>query len=94
MTHVAAATPHLTYACDTHYPWQDAQDEILESGRVPIVEGAVRVPTEPGLGATLDRDALARGRERYERCPVRERDDEEEMRRRVDPDWRRVVPAW
>jgi glucarate dehydratase len=94
MTHVAAATPHLTYACDTHYPWQDAQDEILESGRVPIVEGAVRVPTEPGLGGTLDRDALARGRERYERCPVRERDDEEEMRRRVDPDWRRVVPAW
>ena len=22
MAHVAAATPHLTYACDTHYPWQ------------------------------------------------------------------------
>lgn len=94
MTHVAAATPHLTYACDTHYPWQAGEDEILESGHVPIVGGAVRVPTEPGLGATLDRDALERGRERYERCSVRERDDEAEMRRLVDPQWRRVVPAW
>jgi glucarate dehydratase len=94
MTHVAAATPHLTYACDTHYPWQDPRDEILESGRVPIVAGAVRVPTEPGLGVTLDLDALARGKERYERCSVRERDDEEAMRQWVDPRWRRVVPAW
>jgi glucarate dehydratase len=94
MTHVAAATPHLTYACDTHYPWQAGEDEILESGRVPIIGGAVRVPTEPGLGATLDRDALERGRERYERCSLRERDDEAEMRRLVDAQWRRVVPAW
>ena len=25
MAHCAAATPHLTYACDTHYPWSSAQ---------------------------------------------------------------------
>jgi len=30
MAHVAAATPHLTYACDTHYPWQQAKDEVAE----------------------------------------------------------------
>ena len=94
MTHVAATTPHLTYASDTHYPWQDPADDILAMGRVRFEGGAVRVPTAPGLGAELDRDALARGRERYERCGYRNRDDEAEMRRHVDPGWRRVVPRW
>ena len=32
MTHVAAACPNLTFACDTHYPWQTAKDEIIEGG--------------------------------------------------------------
>ncbi len=94
MTHLAAATPGLTYACDTHYPWQHAEDEIIQGGRVPIVNGAVRVPEVPGLGVELDRDALARGRERYDRCGYRNRDDAAEMRRFVDPAWHRVVPAW
>jgi glucarate dehydratase len=94
MTHLAAATPGLTYACDTHYPWQHAEDEILQGGRVPIANGAVRVPDGPGLGVELDRDALARGRARYERCEYRSRDDAAEMRRIVDPTWQRVVPAW
>ena len=94
MTHLAAATPGLTYACDTHYPWQHAEDEILQGGRVPIANGVVRVPDGPGLGVELDPDALARGRERYERCEYRSRDDAAEMRRIVDPTWQRVVPAW
>ena len=33
MAHVAAATSHLSYACDTHYPWQSADDEIVAGGR-------------------------------------------------------------
>ncbi|MEJ7761808.1 MAG: enolase C-terminal domain-like protein [Thermomicrobiales bacterium] len=94
MVHLAAATPELTFASDTHYPWQDGADEILVNGRVEFAGGAVRVPTGPGLGAELDGDALARGRERYERCGYRNRDDEAEMRRHVDPAWRRVVPRW
>jgi glucarate dehydratase len=94
MTHLAAATPNLTYACDTHYPWQYEADEILEGGRVPIVDGRVRVPNAPGLGAELNRDALARGRERYERCGFRARDDVSEMRKRVDPAWERMMPRW
>ena len=36
MTHVAAACPNLTYACDTHYPWQTETDEIVVGGRDPI----------------------------------------------------------
>jgi glucarate dehydratase len=94
MVHLAAATPHLVYASDTHYPWQRSEDEILASGRVRFEGGSVRVPAAPGLGAELDRDALARGRERYERCGYRNRDDEAEMRRHIDPTWRRLAPRW
>lgn len=94
MTHAAAAAPHLTYACDTHYPWQSEMDEIVEGGRIRFVNGAVRVPMKPGLGVQLDYDQLARGRERYERIPYRKRDDQEEMRKHVDPAWCRLVPRW
>lgn len=94
MTHVAAATPHLTYACDTHYPWQTARDEIVAGGRVPIVNGCVKIPDRPGLGVEIDYDQLARLKERYEKCPYRKRDDEAEMRKHVDPNWKRILPRW
>jgi glucarate dehydratase len=94
MAHVAAATPHLTYACDTHYPWQQEKDEIVAGGRVKIENGCVRIPDKPGLGVELDYDQLERGRERYANCPYRKRDDEAEMRKHVDPEWNRVLPRW
>jgi glucarate dehydratase len=94
MAHVAAATPHLTYACDTHYPWQSEKDEVAAGGRVRIVDGCVKIPDEPGLGSELDYDQLARGRERYQKHPYRKRDDEAEMRKHVDPQWRRILPRW
>ena len=93
MAHVAAATPHLTYACDTHYPWSQEKDEVVLGGRVPIVDSLVRIPEAGGLGVTLDYDQLARGRERYAKCPYRKRDDEAEMRKDVNPEWRRCSPA-
>jgi glucarate dehydratase len=94
MAHVAAATPHLTYACDTHYPWSQEKDEVVLGGRVPIVDGCIRIPQRGGLGVELDYDQLAHGRERYVRCPYRKRDDEAEMRKHVDSDWRRILPRW
>ncbi|HLQ50312.1 MAG TPA: enolase C-terminal domain-like protein [Terriglobales bacterium] len=94
MAHVAAATPHLTYACDTHYPWQSEKDEIVAGGRVPIVDGCVKIPNKPGLGVELDYDQLARGRERYATCLYRKRDDADEMRKHVDPNWKRILPRW
>lgn len=94
MAHAAAATPNLTYACDTHYPWQSEQDEVVAGGRVSIVNGCVRIPDQPGLGVELDYDQLARGRERYKKCPYRKRDDAAEMRKHVDPNWQRVLPRW
>ena len=94
MAHAAAATPHLTYACDTHYPWQSEQDEVVQGGRISIVNGCVRIPDKPGLGVELDYDQLARGRERYERCSFRKRDDEAQMRKHIDPNWKRILPRW
>jgi glucarate dehydratase len=94
MTHVAAATPHLTYACDTHYPWSATSDEVCAGGRIPITNGCVTIPDKPGLGVELDYDQLARGRERYAKCPYRKRDDEAEMRKHVDPSWKRILPRW
>jgi glucarate dehydratase len=94
MTHVAAACPNLTFACDTHYPWQTEKDEIVAGGRIHFEDGAVRIPDKPGLGVALDYDQLARGRERYEKIPFRKRDDEAEMRKHVDPDWKRILPRW
>ena len=94
MAHAAAASPHLTHACDTHYPWQTEQDEVIEGGRVRFVNGTVPIPKRPGLGVRLDYDQLARLAERYRKLPYRRRDDEAEMREHVDPNWRRVLPRW
>jgi glucarate dehydratase len=84
MTHLAAAIPNLTYACDTHYPWQ--VEEVLVGGKIAFQDGALPVPTAPGLGATLDRDALARLHENYLRAGLAHRDDVKEMQK-IEPGW-------
>ena len=94
MAHAAACCPHLTYACDTHYPWQTEQDEVVLGGRVPIVNGRVAIPNKPGLGVELDYDQLGRLTELYRKIPLRKRDDEAEMRQHVDPNWKRILPRW
>jgi glucarate dehydratase len=91
MTHLAASTPDLAYACDTHTPWQ--VEDVVEPGVLRFVDGAVPVPAGPGLGVTLDRDALARLHEQWRRCGVRQRDDVTPMRR-VDPAWTGARPRF
>ncbi|HEY1229397.1 MAG TPA: glucarate dehydratase family protein [Ramlibacter sp.] len=91
MTHVAAAIPNLSYACDTHYPWQD--EEVIVGGRVAFHEGAVRVPTAPGLGVELDRGQLAVLHEQYLACGVRNRDDLGQMRK-YDPAFTGKTPRF
>jgi glucarate dehydratase len=91
MTHLAAATPNLTYACDTHYPWQC--EDALIGGRVPFDDGCIVVPNAPGLGIELDRPALARLHENYLRCGLTKRDDEIEMQK-VEPGWKFQALRW
>jgi len=82
MVHIAAATPNLTYACDTHWPWQT--QDVIRDGALTFVDGAVAVPTGPGLGVELDEDALAELHELYLTCGVRLRDDTG-YRRSIEP---------
>ncbi len=91
MCHVAAATPNLTFDCDTHYPWYDK--EIIKGGRLTFKDGALRVPEGPGLGVELDYDALAEQHDLYKRAMVRDRDDTDEMLK-YRPDFVRKVPRW
>lgn len=91
MTHIAAATPNLTYACDTHWPWKT--EEVVQPGTLTFTDGAVRVPRGPGLGVRLDRDALARLHEQYRDCGLRNRDDTGYMRR-IDPLYEKKSPRW
>ncbi|MGC4192218.1 MAG: enolase C-terminal domain-like protein [Thermomicrobiales bacterium] len=94
MTHLAAATPGLTYDADTHYPWLYPADDIVQGGPIRFVDGAVPVPTTPGLGIEIDRDALARGKERFDRIPYRDRDDTTYMRKVYDPTYEKLLPRW
>lgn len=91
MTHVAAAVPELTYACDTHYPWQT--EEVIRGGKLAFVDGAVTIPAGPGLGVELDRDALGTLHEQYLRAGLTVRDDAAQMRR-IEPGWRQHVGDW
>src|SRR3984885_10030232 len=91
MTHLAAATPNLGYACDTHYPWR--HEDVIAGSPLPFSGGPIRVPDGPGLGISLDRDALAALHEQYLRCGVRERDDTGYMRT-VDPSYQHIRPRW
>src|SRR5439155_17348711 len=79
MTHVAASIPNLTYACDTHYPWQE--EEVVKGGRIRFEGGAVAVPSVPGLGVELDRGRLAELHDQYLSCGLRTRDDARQMRK-------------
>ncbi|ASO21743.1 glucarate dehydratase [Actinoalloteichus hoggarensis] len=93
MTHLAAATPNLSYACDTHWPWKAADEDVVVPGALRFEQGAVPVPTGPGLGVELDRDALARLHEQYLSSGIRERDDTGYMRR-AQPDFDPTAPRW
>jgi glucarate dehydratase len=91
MTHLGAAMPNLTYALDTHYPWQSS--EIIVGGRIPIEGGCVTLPKGPGLGVELDRAALARAHATYQTAGLTERNDEIEMQKKV-PGWKFAQTRW
>ncbi len=91
MVHLAGATPNLTYACDTHWPWKT--EDVVVPGVLRIENGAVAVPTGPGLGIELDEDALARLHQQYLDCGIRDRDDTG-YRQSLEPDFVNSSPRW
>jgi glucarate dehydratase len=83
-THVGAAAPGQITALDTHWIWQDGQ--ALTREPLQIRDGAIAVPTAPGLGVELDRDALAAAHELYLEHGLGARDDAVAMQY--------LVPGW
>jgi glucarate dehydratase len=90
MTHVAAAVPNLTYALDTHWPWK-SEDVIVDAFN--FHDGSLAVPTLPGLGVELDRDALARLHEQYKKSGITERSDTRYMQS-IEPTYDATLPRW
>jgi glucarate dehydratase len=91
MTHVAAATTNLTYALDTHWPWKD--EDVIVPGVLTFRDGSLAVPTTPGLGVELDRDALERLHRQYLSCGITSRSDTLYMRS-FDPSFDATPARW
>ncbi len=91
MTHLAAAVPNLTYAVDTHYPWQT--DEVVLGGKLEFIDGSLAIPDGPGLGVELDQDALKLLHKKYKDCGLTHRDDQVEMQK-IDPEWTFQSTRW
>ena len=92
MAHVAAATPNLDYACDTHYPWNH-EDDVVTPGSLRFENGALIVPTAPGLGVEVDQQKLAKLHDTYVNSGRERRDDAGYMRT-VHPDFDSALPRF
>ena len=83
-TQVGAAAPGEITALDTHWIWQDGQG--LTEKPLEIREGAVQVPTLPGLGVRLDQVKVAAAHELYLEHGLGARDDSVAMQD--------LIPGW
>lgn len=64
MLHTAATLPEQRFAGDAHY--HHLTDDIIEGGPMPYKNGALAVPTGPGLGVALDEDKMRHYEKFYE----------------------------
>lgn len=83
-THAGAAAPGQITALDTHWIWQDGQH--LTHNPLRITGGHITVPTAPGLGVEIDRDALAAAHQLYLEHGLGNRDDVTAMQY--------LIPGW
>jgi glucarate dehydratase len=65
MLHMGAVLPGLSFAGDAHY--HHLTDDIIVGGLMKYENGAIRVPSGPGLGVKLDREKLGKYNELYKR---------------------------
>lgn len=83
-TQVGAAAPGEITALDTQWIWQDGQ--ALTQSPFVIRDGAIEVPSTPGLGLTIDRDRLAEAHALHQEHGLGSRDDAVAMQA--------FVPGW
>lgn len=65
MLHLGAVIPNLSFAADAHY--HQLIDDVIEGGKFKYENGAIKVPTAPGLGVKLNREKLGEYSELYKR---------------------------
>jgi glucarate dehydratase len=63
MLHLGAVLPNLVFTADAHY--HHLTDDVIAGGPMTYRDGAIAVPTGPGLGVALDRDKLGLYAEHY-----------------------------
>lgn len=63
MLHLGAVVPNLVFKADAHY--HHLLDDVIVGGPMPYKNGAIAVPTGPGLGVKLDREKMAKYAELY-----------------------------
>ena len=81
---VGAAVPGNPTALDTHWIWQDGQNLLLDPPQ--IRDGYLEVPEKPGLGVTLNMDAVEEANRLYRSLPTHDRDDAVAMQC--------LIPGW
>jgi glucarate dehydratase len=86
--HLAASTPQIYLAIDTHY--DQTEDDVLAGGKLQFANGCLRVPDGPGIGVALDQDKLAQYAERFQKGGTSEHAGEDNER----PDWIPRRPMW
>ncbi len=65
MLHLGAVLPNMTMAADAHY--HHLLDDVIQGGKMSYRDGAIAVPSEPGLGVKLDADKVSQYAEEYRR---------------------------
>jgi glucarate dehydratase len=85
MLHLGAVIPNLSFAADAHY--HELKDDIIQGGKFRYENGAIAVPTTPGLGVKLDPDKLAEYSELYQRLGPYSYDQDP-----LRPGWTPTIP--
>ncbi|HKP83404.1 MAG TPA: enolase C-terminal domain-like protein [Pyrinomonadaceae bacterium] len=85
MLHLGAVIPNLSFAADAHY--HHLTDDIIEGGKLKYEQGAIAVPSGPGLGVKLDHDKVGAYRDLYRRLGSYAYD-----RDPLRPGWTPIIP--
>jgi len=85
MLHLGAVLPNLAFAADAHY--HHLRDDVICGGKLRYRDGAMAVPTAPGLGVTLDRDKVAEYHELFLRLGPYPYDQDP-----LRPGWAPLIP--
>ena len=85
MLHLGAVLPNLAFSADAHY--HHLVDDVIEGGLMRYENGAIAVPSGPGLGVSLDREKVRQYSELYQELKGYAYDRDPGR-----PDWYALVP--